>query len=100
VDETSTRIVHCPEKIECVRLEPSHSAEENRKWRECSKCESFYVPPKLTYPRKRLKESISFGAPPNTVFHCQDRQDKGWMDSEMFCGWKRHFFSVVKPIPQ
>jgi hypothetical protein len=56
----------------------------------------FYVPPMLIYPRKRMKDSLSYGAPPGTVFHFQA---KGWMESEMFCQWMRHFFSVVKPMP-
>jgi hypothetical protein len=38
-----------------------------------------------------------YGTPPGTDFRCQD---KSWMDSEVFCEWKRHFISVVKPMPQ
>nr|CAD7203152.1 unnamed protein product [Timema douglasi] len=34
----------------------------------------FYVPPTLIYPRKRMKESLSFGAPPCTIFCCQDKR--------------------------
>jgi hypothetical protein len=55
------------------------------------------VPSVLIYPKKKMKESFPYGAPTGTVFRCQD---KSWMDSEVFCEWKRHFFSDVKLIPQ
>jgi hypothetical protein len=57
----------------------------------------FYVPPMLIYPRARMKESLSYGAHPGTVSHCQD---KICMDSELFFEWKCHFISAVKPLPQ
>jgi hypothetical protein len=57
----------------------------------------FCVPPMLIYLRKRMKDTLSYGAPPGTAFHCQDR---GWMNSEVFCEWMRHFISIVKPLPQ
>ncbi|XP_069686147.1 uncharacterized protein [Periplaneta americana] len=44
-----------------------------------------------------MMESLTFGAPPNTIFRCQD---KGWMDSDTFCEWIRHFIRTVKPSPQ
>ncbi|KAJ4443294.1 hypothetical protein ANN_04962, partial [Periplaneta americana] len=46
---------------------------------------------------KKMMESLTFGAPPNTIFRCQD---KGWMDSDTFCEWIRHFIRTVKPSPQ
>jgi hypothetical protein len=57
----------------------------------------FYVLPVLMCARKRMKESLSCGAPADIVFHCQD---KSWMDYEVFCEWKRHFISLVKPMSQ
>jgi hypothetical protein len=44
-----------------------------------------------------MKDSISYGAYPGNAFRCRD---KGRMDSEEFCDWKRHYISVVKPMPQ
>jgi hypothetical protein len=49
------------------------------------------------YRMKYMEESLSYGALPGAVFPCQD---KSWMDSELFCGWKRHFISAVKPMTQ
>ncbi|KAJ4444462.1 hypothetical protein ANN_06254, partial [Periplaneta americana] len=57
----------------------------------------FFVPPMLIYARKKMMESLTFGAPPNTIFRCQD---KGWMDSDTFCEWIRHFIRTVKPSPE
>nr|CAD7432599.1 unnamed protein product [Timema monikensis] len=37
----------------------------------------FFIPPMLIYTRKRMKESISFGAPPCTIFCCQDKGADG-----------------------
>nr|CAD7257341.1 unnamed protein product [Timema shepardi] len=54
----------------------------------------FYVPPTLIYPRKRMKESVSFGAPPHTIFCCQDKR---WMNVKIFCHWIEHFVAVVNP---
>ncbi|KAJ4432056.1 hypothetical protein ANN_20670, partial [Periplaneta americana] len=48
-------------------------------------------------PQEKMMESLTFGAPPNTIFRCQD---KGWMDSDTFCEWIRHFIRTVKPSPQ
>ncbi|KAJ4433630.1 hypothetical protein ANN_15940 [Periplaneta americana] len=47
--------------------------------------------------QEKIMESLTFGAPPNTIFRCQD---KGWMDSDTFCEWIRHFIRTVKPSPE
>jgi hypothetical protein len=50
----------------------------------------------LIYPITRMKEGVSYGAFPGSVFHCQDKR---WMVYEVLCELKRHFISVVKPMP-
>jgi len=56
----------------------------------------FYIPPVLIYPRKGMKDSLSFGASVGDAFCCQE---KGWMNTEVFCKCRCHFISVVKPTP-
>jgi hypothetical protein len=56
-----------------------------------------YVPAMLIYPRAKMKGTVSYRAPPGTVFSCQYKR---WMDSEVFCECNRYFSSVVKPMPQ
>jgi hypothetical protein len=51
----------------------------------------------LIYPKKRSKKSLSYATRPGTAFRCQD---KIWVASEVFCECKRHFVSIVKPMPQ
>ena len=88
MDETSHTVLQCPEKIVAQR--------EKQQVGAISSCErgqnvtgvyamsatGFYVPRMLIYARKRMKEFLTFGAPPGTLFRCQD---KGWMDSDSFC---------------
>jgi hypothetical protein len=54
---------------------------------------SFYAPPVLIYPRKRMRYSISFGAPLDTVCCCQDK-------TELFCKWICRFIAAVNPTPE
>ena len=52
-----------------------------------------YIPPCLIFPRKRMKDELMDGAPPETMFTCQD---KGWIDSGIFCEWLEHFIKHAK----
>ena len=56
----------------------------------------FFVPPMLIYARKKMNEFLTFGTPPNAIFHYQEKR---LMDSEMFCEWMRRFIRTVKPNP-
>jgi hypothetical protein len=94
MDETSHTVVQRPEKI--IAQKDNHQVGaitlcergQNVTGVYAVSASGFYVPPMLIYPRKRMKDSLSYGVPPGTVFHCQD---KGWMDSEVFFEWMRHF---------
>ncbi|KAJ4436229.1 hypothetical protein ANN_18859 [Periplaneta americana] len=97
MDETSHTVVQRQEKILAQRGKHQVGA--------ISSCErgqnvtgvyvmnasGFFVPPMLIYARKEMVESLTFGAPPNTIFRCQD---KGWMDSDTFYGHSSHTQSL------
>ncbi|KAJ4443714.1 hypothetical protein ANN_05389 [Periplaneta americana] len=97
MDETSHNVVQRQEKILAQRGKHQVGA--------ISSCErgqtvtgvyamgasGFFVPPMLIYAKKKMMESLTFGAPPNTIFRCQD---KGWMDSDTFYGHSSHTQSL------
>jgi hypothetical protein len=103
MDETSHTVVQRPEKIIVQKGEHQVGAitscerGQNVTGVYAVSASGFCVPPMLIYSRKRMEESLSYEAPPGTVFHCQV---KSWMDSEVFCEWMRHFAPTVKPTPQ
>jgi hypothetical protein len=99
MDKTSHAVVQRPEKIIAQKGKRQVGA--------ISPCErgqnvtgvytvstsGLYVPPMLIYPRKSVKESLSYGAPADTAFRCQGRILKCSVNGS-------HFISAVKPIPQ
>lgn len=103
MDETSHTVVQRQEKILAQRGKHQVGAisscerGQNVTGVYAMSASGFFVPPMLIYARKKMMESLTFGAPPNTIFRCQD---KGWMDSDTFCEWIRHFIRTVKPSPQ
>ncbi|XP_069680594.1 uncharacterized protein [Periplaneta americana] len=103
MDETSHNVVQRQEKILAQRGKPQVGAisscerGQNVTGVYAMSASGFFVPPMLIYAKKKMMESLTFGAPPNTIFRCQD---KGWMDSDTFCEWIRHFIRTVKPSPQ
>ncbi|XP_030764839.1 uncharacterized protein LOC115889065 [Sitophilus oryzae] len=52
-----------------------------------------YVPPALIYPRQRMNEELMNGAPAGSIAFTQE---KGWMTSEIFCKWLKHFVRYTK----
>ncbi|XP_030762742.1 uncharacterized protein LOC115887452 [Sitophilus oryzae] len=52
-----------------------------------------YVPPALNYPRQRMNEELMNGAPAGSIAFTQE---KGWMTSEIFCKWLKHFVRYTK----
>jgi len=63
----------------------------------CVSASGFYVPPMIIFRRARMNECLKNGAPPGTVFQCQN---KGWMTSEIFGAWLEHFIHTVKPTKE
>ena len=53
-----------------------------------------YVPPMLIFPRVRRKPEMMNGAPPGSIFACHP---SGWMQTDLFTDWFRHFIAFAKP---
>jgi hypothetical protein len=53
-----------------------------------------FLPPLLIFPRKNMKSELLDGEPPGTICICHTF---GWIQTESFTQWFRHFNSVVKP---
>ncbi|XP_030748263.1 uncharacterized protein LOC115876585 [Sitophilus oryzae] len=54
----------------------------------------MYIPPMLIFKRIRFKDELKEGAPPGTIFACSE---SGWITSELFVKWLKHFINFVKP---
>jgi hypothetical protein len=54
----------------------------------------MFLPPAFVIPRKRVRAELADHAPPGSLFLYQDR---GWMDSEQFINYLKHFVLHVKP---
>ena len=53
-----------------------------------------YIPPMLIYKRKRMNDILLKGAPPGTIGGCSDN---GWVTTELFLKWMKHFAHHAKP---
>ena len=53
-----------------------------------------YIPPMLIYKRKRMNDILLKGAPPGTIGGCSDN---GWITTELFLKWMKHFAHHAKP---
>lgn len=60
----------------------------------CASARGFYVPPALIYPRKREKQEFLYGAPEDTIMLLSD---SGFINTELFIKWLKHFYQYVKP---
>lgn len=60
----------------------------------CMSAGGNYVPPMLIFPRQRMKQELTDGAPPGTIFACNK---SGWMQLEIFSSWFEHFINHTKP---
>lgn len=54
----------------------------------------IWVPPGLIFARKRMKDELFHGAPPGTL---KMISDSGYMNTDLFLIWLRHFNDFVKP---
>lgn len=52
-----------------------------------------YVPPAIIFPRKRMKDGLLFGAPPESIAMCSE---SGYMNSDLFVQWLQHFQEKVR----
>ncbi|KAJ8951547.1 hypothetical protein NQ318_020420 [Aromia moschata] len=60
----------------------------------CVSASGNYVPPMLIYPRKRMAATLQKNRPIGTSFRCSKN---GWINSELFVEWLKHFEQHVKP---
>ena len=60
----------------------------------CVSASGHYVPPAMIFPRKRIKPELTAKAPAGTLQLCSD---SGYMNTELFYEWLKHFKKHVKP---
>ncbi|XP_030759182.1 tigger transposable element-derived protein 6-like [Sitophilus oryzae] len=100
VDETGLSTVQRPQKI--IGRKGKHqigsltSGERgvNTTCVCCFNAAGMYIPPMLIFKRIRFKDELKEGAPPGTIFACSE---SGWITSELFVNWLKHFINSVKP---
>lgn len=59
----------------------------------CVNASGFYVPPMIIFKRKRKCPELEIGAPSGSVVEISD---SGYINSELFVTWLKHFHSHVK----
>ncbi|XP_061717591.1 uncharacterized protein LOC133525319 [Cydia pomonella] len=99
VDETGLSTVHKPPKV--LALKGKHqvgavtSGERglNTTCICCMNAAGEFIPPMLIFKRKRMTDDLKRGGPPNTVYSCSD---SGWITSELFVDWLKHFIKSVR----
>jgi len=100
MDETGFTAVQKPQKVFAkkgkhqVGAITSSERGKNVTFVCCVSASGSYVPPLVIYPRKRLKNELTEGAPSGSIFACQKN---GWINVELFSVWMEHFISIVKP---
>lgn len=60
----------------------------------CASAVGQFIPPMIIFPRKNMKLELMNGTPPGSIYACHP---SGWIQSEIFTDWLRHFISHVKP---
>lgn len=63
----------------------------------CASAGGNFVPPQLIFKRKRMKDELKDGAPPGSIFSCNE---SGWMNTEVFSTWFDHFLNHIKPTAE
>lgn len=63
----------------------------------CTSATGQYVPPLIIFPRKNMKLELMNGTPPGSVYDCHP---SGWIQSEIFTKWFKHFIDHVKPTEE
>ncbi|XP_039294504.1 jerky protein-like [Nilaparvata lugens] len=63
----------------------------------CSSAAGMYVPPLIIFKRMRMCDDLKVGAPPGSLV---DISENGWINSELFVKWLRHFIETVKPTKE
>ena len=100
VDESGYTICQKPKKIIAQKGKRSvgtlTSAEKGKIVTAvcCMSSTGFFLPPMLIFPRARMRPELTDKAPPGTIGVANP---SGWISSELFLDWFRHFLNVVVP---
>lgn len=60
----------------------------------CMNPAGHFIPPLLVFPRKNMKQELMDGTPLGSIFACHP---SGWIQSDIFTQWFRHFIKHVEP---
>jgi hypothetical protein len=63
----------------------------------CISPAGHYIPPLIIFPRKNMKMELMKGAPPGSIYACHP---SGWIQTDLFTQWFRHFIQHVKPTEE
>nr|CAI5850855.1 unnamed protein product [Callosobruchus analis] len=63
----------------------------------CANAAGQCIPPIIIYKRKRMAIELKTGAPPGAIV---TTSGTGYINSELFLAWLRHFIETVKPSQQ
>ncbi|XP_030758190.1 uncharacterized protein LOC115883904 [Sitophilus oryzae] len=100
VDETGLSTVQRPQKIvgrkgkQQIGSLTSGERGVNTTCVCCFNAAGMNIPPMLIFKRIRFKDELKEDAPPGTIFACSE---SGWITSELFVKWLKHFINFVKP---
>ncbi|XP_070208116.1 uncharacterized protein [Littorina saxatilis] len=103
MDETGHSTVQTPTRVISVKgkrqVGATTSAERgtNTTGVYCHSAAGHFIPPMLIFKRKRMADSLKVDAPNGTVFACTD---SGWIDTDTFIQWLRHFIQSVNASPE
>lgn len=63
----------------------------------CASAAGQCTPPMIIFKRKRMAPELAIGAPPGAIVTISDT---GYINTELFVKWLKHFIEHVKPSPE
>lgn len=63
----------------------------------CMSAAGYFVPPLVIFPFNSMKTLLMKGAPPGSISACHP---SGWIQTNMFTSWCKHFLDNVKPTSE
>ena len=100
MDETGFTAVHKPARIlaKCGAKQVGRITSGEKGVTTTAICAvsagGVYIPPMLIYKRKRMTDVLLKGSSPGTIGGCSEN---GWVTSELFVKWLKHFVEHAKP---
>lgn len=62
----------------------------------CMNPAGHFIPPLIIFPRKNMKQELMDGTPLGSISACHP---SGWIQSDLFTEWFKHFIKHVEPRP-